>query len=567
MQYNSYPLNTIAKVTNGKPTGNTNDNTISDILIDSRQLIEPKRTLFFAIKSQRNDGHKYIGELYKKGVRAFVVSQQPDTDAMPEATFIVVNDTLEALQALAAYHRSQYNIPVIGITGSNGKTVVKEWLFQTLSHNFSIVRSPKSYNSQIGVPLSVWQIQSQNDLAIIEAGVSQTGEMQKLYNIIRPTIGIFTNIGQAHDENFINRIQKAGEKLNLFTKVDTLIYCMDHAEIQQVIMRSGIANNVKLLAWSRKFEEAPIFIETEQKKQKTTEITCRYEGRRITFEIPFTDAASAENAMHCLATALLLQIPDEVIKQHLAQLSPIAMRLELKSGNNNCTIINDYYNSDINSLAIALDVMNQQSQHSNKTVILSDILQSGLSDDDLYGQVAFMLERKNVNNLIGIGKAITRQAAKFKPNSVFYHTVKEFLADYPISDFNKQTILLKGARQFEFEQISKVLQEKVHETVLEINFSNLVNNLNYYRSKIKPETKLMAMVKAFSYGSGNLEVSNILQFYNADYVTVAFADEGDLAVLDVLSPDCNYVSDDRFDLGVDFLHSRDHTSFLDALAR
>ena len=526
MQYNSYPLNTIAKVTNGKPTGNTNDNTISDILIDSRQLIEPKRTLFFAIKSQRNDGHKYIGELYKKGVRAFVVSQQPDTDAMPEATFIVVNDTLEALQALAAYHRSQYNIPVIGITGSNGKTVVKEWLFQTLSHNFSIVRSPKSYNSQIGVPLSVWQIQSQNDLAIIEAGVSQTGEMQKLYNIIRPTIGIFTNIGQAHDENFINRIQKAGEKLNLFTKVDTLIYCMDHAEIQQVIMRSGIANNVKLLAWSRKFEEAPIFIETEQKKQKTTEITCRYEGRRITFEIPFTDAASAENAMHCLATALLLQIPDEVIKQHLAQLSPIAMRLELKSGNNNCTIINDYYNSDINSLAIALDVMNQQSQHSNKTVILSDILQSGLSDDDLYGQVAFMLERKNVNNLIGIGKAITRQAAKFKPNSVFYHTVKEFLADYPISDFNKQTILLKGARQFEFEQISKVLQEKVHETVLEINFSNLVNNLNYYRSKIKPETKLMAMVKAFSYGSGNLEVSNILQFYNADYVTVAFADEG-----------------------------------------
>ncbi len=526
MQYRIYPISAIAQITKGQLLGNTDEKNISEILIDSRQLIEPEQTLFFAIKSQRNDGHKYIAPLYKKGVRAFVVSQEPDTEAMPEASFIVVNNTLEALQTLAAHHRSQFTMPVIGITGSNGKTVVKEWLFQLLSHNFSIVRSPKSYNSQIGVPLSVWQMQPQNDLAIFEAGISQTGEMQKLRDIIRPTIGIFTNIGQAHNENFINKEQKAGEKLNLFSKADTLIYCMDHSEIQQVILRSGIANRVKLMSWSRKFKEAAIFVEAVDKKDKTTEIVCQYEGRQIKFEIPFTDDASTENAIHCFATALLLHVPDEVIIQNMAKIVPIAMRLELKSGNNNCTIINDYYNSDINSLAIALDVMNQQSQHSNKTVILSDILQSGLSDEDLYEKVAFMLERKKIDSLIGIGQAISRQAGKFKMKSTFFPTVKDFLEDYPINDFHNQTILLKGARQFEFEQISKLLQEKVHETVLEINFSNLVNNLNYYRSKIKPETKLMAMVKAFSYGSGNLEVCNILQFYNVDYVTVAFADEG-----------------------------------------
>ena len=525
MSFRNYSTKKIADVVKGTISDKNEERVINEILIDSRQLIEPEHTLFFAIKSQRNDGHKYIADLYKRGVRAFVVTKKPDA-AMPDATFIVVKDTLEALQALAAYHRSQFTMPVIGITGSNGKTVVKEWLFQLLSHNFSIARSPKSYNSQIGVPLSVWQMQEQNNLAIFEAGISQTGEMQKLRDIIHPTIGIFTNIGEAHEENFINRTQKAGEKLNLFTKVDTLIYCMDHSEIQQVIMRSGIANNVKLLSWSRKFKEASIFVESEQKKEKKTEITCLYEGRKITFEIPFTDSASTENAIHCLATALLLKMPDEDIIQNIAKIVPIAMRLELKSGNNNCTIINDYYNSDINSLAIALDVMNQQSQHSNKTVILSDILQSGLSDEHLYKKVAHMLELKNVDSLIGIGSAISRQANKFKPNSTFYPTVKDFLEDYPINDFHNQTILLKGARQFEFEQISKVLQEKVHETVLEINFSNLVSNLNYYKSKIKPETKLMAMVKAFSYGSGNLEVCNILQFYNVDYVTVAFADEG-----------------------------------------
>ena len=526
MQYKHYSLDTIAKILNGKIAGNANDKSFSEILIDSRQLTEPEQTLFFAIKSQRNNGHKYIDQLYEKGVRAFVVSSLPNTEEMPEAAFILVNDTLEALQALASYHRSQFDMPVIGITGSNGKTVVKEWLFQLLCHHFSIVRNPKSYNSQIGVPLSVWQMQKQNDLAIFEAGISQTGEMQKLRDIIRPTIGIFTNIGQAHAENFINNEQKAGEKLNLFTKVDTLIYCMDHAVIQQAILRSGISNKVKLLSWSRRFKEATIFVESENKNAKSTEITCQYEGRQIRFEIPFTDDASTENALHCLAAALLLQIPDKAIIQHFAQLAPIAMRLELKSGINNCTIINDYYNSDINSLAIALDVMKQQSQHNTKTLILSDILQSGLSDEHLYEKVAHMLELKKVDSLIGIGQAISRQASKFKLKSTFYPTVKDFLESYPINEFHNQTILLKGARQFEFEQISKVMQEKVHETVLEINFSNLVNNLNYYRSKIKPETKLMAMVKAFSYGSGNLEVCNVLQFYNIDYVTVAFADEG-----------------------------------------
>ncbi len=546
MQYKPYSIRTIAQAVNGAVAGCTEDRNINEILIDSRQLIEPEQTLFFALRSQRNDGHKYIEALYKKGVRAFVVSVKPDIGKMPEASFILVTNTLEALQSLAVFHRSQFDMPVIGITGSNGKTVVKEWLFQVLGQDFSIVRSPKSYNSQIGVPLSIWQINANNTLSIIEAGISRPGEMQRLSEIIKPTIGIFTNIGEAHEENFINRAQKAGEKLNLFANADILIYCMDHSDIQQVILRSGIAGKVKLFSWSRKFKEATLFIESATKKDKSTEIDCVYEGRKIQVEIPFTDDASTENAIHTLATALLLKLPDEKIRQNLSQLTPIAMRLELKAGINNCTIINDYYNSDINSLGIALDVMNQQSQHNNKTIILSDILQSGLSDDELYGKVAYMLECKNVNSLIGIGKSISEQASKFKLHSTFYDNVDDFLERHAIGDFRNQTILLKGARQFEFERISKELQEKVHETILEINFSNLVNNLNYYRSKINPETKLMAMVKAFSYGSGNLEVSNILQFYNVDYVTVAFADEGvelrrggiNLPIM-VMSPEAN----------------------------
>ena len=506
--------------------GTSGDLVVSDLLIDSRQLVAAGQTLFFALVSNRNDGNKYIEELYNSGVRAFVVSRQPDLESFPEAGFIVVDDTLKALQQLTAWHRQQFDIPVIGITGSNGKTIVKEWLAQLLAPDYNIVRSPKSYNSQVGVPLSVWQMNATHQLGIFEAGVSRPNEMAALQKVIRPTIGVFTNIGQAHEENFINFMQKVGEKLNLFTQVDTLVYCMDYYDIQQVILRADLAKKTRLFTWSRKFHEAEMYVAAVAKKEKETTIEVVYHGETMRFAIPFIDEASIENAIHCIAVCLLMKMDVQTLAERLANLTSIAMRLEIKAGINNCTIVNDYYNSDVNSLAIALDVMNQQRQHKEKVLILSDILQSGRDEEELYGYIARLIEEKGVTQLIGIGPAISRQARQFKPESRFFSDVSDFMQHFPLAQFRNQTILLKGARAFAFEQIGMELQEKAHETVLEINFNHLVNNFNHYRSLIKPETKIMVMVKAFGYGSGNYEVSNILQFHRADYLTVAFADEG-----------------------------------------
>ena len=518
-------LRNISTIVDGRLVG-SGDIAIQDLLIDSRQLVSAPQTLFFALTSDRNDGHKYIEELYHNGVRAFVVSRQPDLEACPEAGFIVVEDTLVALQKLAAYHREQFNIPVIGITGSNGKTIVKEWLAQLLGADYNLVRSPKSYNSQVGVPLSIWQMNGSHQLGIFEAGISKPNEMGALQKVIKPTIGVFTNIGQAHEENFISFMQKAGEKLNLFTQVETLVYCMDYYDIQQVIMRADLGKKVHLFTWSRKFAEATLFVSKVEKQDKQTVLEVVFQGKNLSFAIPFIDDASIENAIHCIAVCLLMKMDVQVLKERLLSLTSIAMRLEIKAGINNCTIVNDYYNSDVNSLAIALDVMNQQQQHQEKVLVLSDILQSGRDERELYGFISQLIENKGVDLLIGIGEAISRQAGQFKVRNCFFKDVNDFMLHFPLSQFRNQTILLKGARAFEFEQISMELQEKAHETVLEINFNHLVNNFNHYRSLIKPETKLMVMVKAFGYGSGNYEVSNILQFHRADYLTVAFADEG-----------------------------------------
>ena len=518
-------LGKISEIVNGRLMGR-GEVQVSDLLIDSRQLVAAGQTLFFALTSNRNDGHKYIEELYSNGVRAFVVCREPDLELFPEAGFIVVENTLLALQQLAAWHRQQFDIPVIGITGSNGKTIVKEWLAQLLGPDYNIVRSPKSYNSQVGVPLSVWQMNGTHQLGIFEAGISKPDEMSALQKIIRPTIGVFTNIGQAHEENFISFMQKAGEKLNLFTQVETLVYCMDYYDIQQVILRAGLGKKVKLLAWSRKFKEAELYVASVEKINRETLIEIVYHGETLKFSIPFIDDASIENAIHCIAVCLLMKMEVSTLAERLGSLASIAMRLEIKAGINNCTIVNDYYNSDVNSLAIALDVMNQQRQHKEKVLVLSDILQSGRDEDELYGYIARLIEEKGVGKLIGIGPAISRQARQFKVESRFFNDVGDFMQHFPLAQFRNQTILLKGARAFAFEQIGMELQEKAHETVLEINFNHMVNNFNHFRSLIKPETKIMVMVKAFGYGSGNYEVSNILQFHHADYLTVAFADEG-----------------------------------------
>jgi alanine racemase len=535
----SYSLSEIAYHTNGTLlTAGEEHVLIKEILIDSRRLIHPESTLFIALVTGRNDGHRYIEELYNKGVRNFLVSSLPHRSGyLPEnsnepgetdfnANFILVENTLDALQKLGAAHRSRFDIPVIGITGSNGKTIVKEWLFQLMNRDKKIVRSPKSYNSQIGVPLSVWKMEPGNDLAIFEAGISLPGEMERLELIIRPTIGIFTNIGHAHDEGFTGLDRKIEEKLKLFIHSDTLIYCRDHELIHKKVIQEPLLEKVKKFTWSRKQEASLQIIHVDSVNPAETRLTGIFRNREISIIIPFTDEASVENAIHCWALMLLLGYKADVISAQMKALVPIAMRLELKEAINHCTLINDSYNSDINSLGIALDFLNQQTQHAKKTVILSDILQSGREPVSLYLEISAILKGKGISRIIGIGNEISRQVGQFPMEKTFFSSTDEFFNRFPFSSLHNEAILLKGARVFEFERISHALQQKSHETVLEIHLDALIHNLNYYRSKLLPGTKTMAMVKAFSYGNGSFEIANLLQFHRVDYLAVAYTDEG-----------------------------------------
>jgi alanine racemase len=499
---------------------------IRELAIDSRKVVLPAQSLFFAISGDRHDGHNFIEPLYEKGVRAFVVNAgYAASEKLDDAFFIRVENPLAALQAVAAAKRAQFNYPLIGITGSNGKTIIKEWLYQLLSSNYNIVRSPKSYNSQVGVPLSVWRMKPENNLAVIEAGISMPGEMVKLQGIIRPTIGIFTNLGQAHDENFVDGNQKAREKLDLFQNVDTLIYCKDYLIIQEELNQYPFTSKPKFFSWSRR-TAADLQIGRIEKRDGQTEIQGIYQHNFLRITIPFTDEASVENTIHCWATLLYLGLDNDDIIKRMEQLVPVAMRLELKEGINSCSIINDSYNSDLQSIAIALDFLSQQHQHPKRTLILSDILQTGRSDEELYAEVSQLIKEKKVDRLIGIGNHISGQTELFKENSEFFDSTEAFLEAYHHDKFYNETILLKGARSFGFEAISQIVQHKTHQTVLEIDLGAMVHNLNLIRSMIKPNTKLMAMVKAFGYGSGSFEIANVLQFHHVDYLAVAYADEG-----------------------------------------
>jgi alanine racemase len=528
-----YVIDNIASIVKGKWLVQHDQPLIEHLLIDSRKLIFPQTSLFFALKGPRRDGHTFIEPLYEKGVRNFVVSETIDAGRLPEANIIHVSDSLQALQTLAAWHRKQFSIPVIGITGSNGKTIVKEWLNQLLDDHYSIIRSPKSYNSQIGVPLSVWPMNDQHELAIFEAGISQTGEMDRLEKVIQPTIGIFTNIGEAHSEGFVNVRQKVNEKMRLFTHVQTLIYCKDDAEINggvaALFQQMPADKRFQIFNWSQ-FTEALLQVKNIVKEADTTAITATYQEQSITITIPFTDNASVENAIHCWCVLLHLNIPQPVIQQSMLQLGHVAMRLELKKGINNCSVINDTYSADISSFNIALDFLSQQQQHAKRTVILSDILESGRSEKDLYNEVARSLQQRHVNRLIGIGERISHHQGSFQHAGIsdlhFYPSVDALKKEWHHLLFKDETILLKGARVFELEQIDRLLEQKVHQTMMEIDLTAMVHNLKQFQQLLQPDTKLMVMVKAFSYGSGSYEIANVLQYHKVDYLAVAYADEG-----------------------------------------
>lgn len=522
----TYTISQIANIINGSLTASNPDATVKNLLIDSRKINGPENSLFFAIKGDRNDGHLFLTELYEKGVRNFIVSTLPASlDNFSSSNFILVKNTLLALQQLCAFHRKQFKIPLIAITGSNGKTIVKEWLYQLMREDKNIVRSPKSFNSQVGVPLSVWQLSKEHDLGIFEAGISLPNEMKMLESIIQPTIGLITNIGKAHDENFESQSQKVAEKIKLFLNAEVLIYCRDYLALHEALTSDRQYKEIAVFTWSKKVR-ADLLIGRITQNETDTELQGVYKNSFIQISIPFKDEASIENAIHCWALMLYLGYENDVIAERMPYLSPIAMRLELKEGINNCSIINDSYNSDLSSLAIALDFLNQQKQHPKKTLILSDILQSGHTNEILYKEVAELINKKGISRLIGIGEAISGQAEQFNIEKMFYASTADFLQQFNNSFFREETILLKGARVFGFEAISKIIQQKAHETILEINLNAIIQNLNYFKSKLKNDTKTMAMVKAFSYGSGSFEIANVLQFHRVDYLAVAYADEG-----------------------------------------
>jgi alanine racemase len=503
---------------------------ISLLLTDSRCLSEGAVTLFFALKTKHNDGHKYIAELAERGVYNFVIQQYlPEFDRLKDCNFLLVPHVQAALQQLAAHHRTHFSMPVVGITGSNGKTVVKEWLYQILNGKCNIVRSPRSYNSQTGVPLSVWQLENDTELGIFEAGISQPGEMSRLTNIIQPEIGILTNIGEAHQEYFSSAAQKTQEKLRLFKDCKSLIFNGDDTSLKSCIVSSGFPME-RLFAWSKSDIQAFLFISQIEKRAHETQLHYVFKGENASVSIPFSDDASVENAIHCLATALYLQIlsPGEM-QERFRLLEPVAMRLDVKTGMNHCILINDTYNSDIHSLEIALDFMltRRSSTGLKMTLILSDILQSGMQPSALYGKIAALVAQKGVQRLIGIGKNMVEHAGLFALEKTCYPSTDDFLQSVDISAyFSNELILLKGSRMFQFERISALLEAKVHETILEVNLDAVVHNFNYFRSKLHASTKITCMIKAFGYGMGSYELAKTLQSQRCDYLAVAVADEG-----------------------------------------
>lgn len=510
-------IRNIIPVVKAQFSGKSDSATIDAISIDSRSLQNGKGTLFIAIVGVNHDGHDYIAELMEQGVSYFVVQKIPN-NLEGKANFLLVENTLDAFQKLAIYHRNLFDFPIIGITGSNGKTIIKEWLNFLLSPDYNIIRSPKSYNSQIGVPLSVLGINKKNNLGIFEAGISTVGEMENLQRIIQPSIGILSNIGSAHDEGFHDVGQKIKEKLKLFTDVKVLILNKNKT------IEAFLNPKIKTFTWSSDDGKADVFIIAKEFTERT-ELKVTHKQSCFTVTIPFQDQASIENAIQCLMVMLYLGYSEETIHTRMASLYPVEMRLKVKNGINNTTIIDDSYSSDFQSLKIALDFLENQNQHKKKTLILSDIIQSGLITEELYSKVSQLIISNKINRVIAIGKTISEYKSKF-PNCIAFKDTNEFIAAFETLHFENESLLIKGARHFHFEEIVSLLEEKTHETVLEINLNAITHNLNFFKSKLDAKTKMMVMVKAFGYGNGGFEIARLLQHHKVDYLGVAFADEG-----------------------------------------
>ncbi|MFN5421871.1 MAG: bifunctional UDP-N-acetylmuramoyl-tripeptide:D-alanyl-D-alanine ligase/alanine racemase [bacterium] len=523
-------LNTdhIISLTGARHFGQTVQGEIVHLLIDSRKLVFPESTLFFAIKTDSGDGHKYIEDLYLSGVRHFVIADEQAYDKFPEASFYIADDVVGALQLIASAHRQQFGYPVIAVTGSNGKTIVKEWLNFLLTEQKHVVRSPRSYNSQLGVPLSIWQMQEEHDLAIIEAGISEKGEMQKLAAVIRPDLGIITNIGEAHNEGFSSLQEKLNEKLSLFSNSKLIVYCRDHEVIHAAIKQFITDGKVEgSLSWGQ-HDASDIVVHFSISGNKETKVEAKYKGTAYRFTLPYRDAAELENAMHCFAMCVELNVVDRILDR-FHELPPVAMRLEMRDGQNGCVVINDSYNADLNGLVSALEFVSLQHPGMKRSAVLSDL--TGVSGDDtaVYAQIAELLKAKGVHQLYAVGDRFIHHVELFREVGVhaeLFSNTESLLTNLRPIDFSNQLVLVKGARSYRMERVSQLLESKVHRTRLEINLSSLAHNLKQYRLHLQPGTRVMAMVKAFSYGAGSIEVANLLQFNRVEYLAVAYVDEG-----------------------------------------
>ncbi|HEX6223884.1 MAG TPA: bifunctional UDP-N-acetylmuramoyl-tripeptide:D-alanyl-D-alanine ligase/alanine racemase [Chryseolinea sp.] len=506
----------LVEITGGKNLQFHVDRAIGAISIDSRKATSDASTLFFGIRGERHDGHRYIRDLYKNGVRQFVVEQAVEPLEFPEANMLLVSSAVAALQRIVAFHRSRFSYPVIGITGSNGKTIIKEWLFQILSKDKIVVKNPGSYNSQVGVPLSVWQMGAHHELALFEAGISKAGEMANLEKVIKPTIGIFTNIGSAHDEGFVSLEEKIEEKLQLFNGSQVVIYCADQPVVKKAIEKKGIRS----FSWG--------YVDDANVKISVQGNVCYISsaGYSHVITLPFSDKASVENCLHCLTLMVYLGLSFKKIQQGITNLRSVPMRLEMKEGINQSYIVDDTYNNDLGGMELSLQFLSHQNQKKKKRLIFSDFLESGLTDESLVDQVLLLLGKYSLQSIVGIGPVLTKFRSSFPPNASFFTSTDDFLEHFDFGAIHDEVVLVKGARTFTFEKIVNRLQRKVHSTVMEIDLGALVNNLNFFRSRLRPETRIMVMVKAFAYGSGSPEVANVLQYHKVDYLGVAYADEG-----------------------------------------
>ena len=533
----------LSEILTGIPFQFDQDNYIEYLETDSRKaVLFGEQTLFFALQNKKGrNGHQFVQQAYNKGIRNFLVSEKID---LPHANVFQVDNTLTALQKLSEHHRQQFDYPILAITGSNGKTIVKEWLYQLLHIPFNIVRSPKSYNSQLGVPLSVWQMQANHNLAIFEAGISEVNEMEHLEKIIQPTIGLFTNIGPAHAANFENKEEKINEKLKLFHSCEHIIYCKDHPEIDANVQASK--KSIKAFSWSLESPDSELFFSinnnVELKRKGKIVHVCK---NKLLFPKGSATNFKTQNLLHCIACIWYLIVelnalklsPKEQISRfqelvhedNLQLLQTMPMRLSQKSGVNNCLLIDDTYNSDLYSLQIALDFQKQQNNHLKNTLVLTDILQSGIEEKSLYKKIGEIIKARSIDRFVGIGPNMQQHKNLIEPfvtKSDFYESTTDFIKAIPVLNLYSECILFKGARIFQLEKAVEQLSEKLHQTTLEINLTALSQNLKVYKSLLKPSTKMMIMVKAFSYGAGTYEIANALQFNGVDYLCVAYTDEG-----------------------------------------